>query len=104
LAFVRGPVIIISPQGIFDRRLARRVIPWTAVRSIFTWSHLMVLDVDPDVESTLDLTPLARWTRGANRSVGADGLCITAEGLKLDHDTLLATSGAYWEAAASGRP
>jgi hypothetical protein len=55
----------------------------------------MVLDVDPAFESRLTLTAIARWTRGPNRATGADGLCITALGLKIDYDTLLTTATAY---------
>jgi hypothetical protein len=39
---------------------------------------------------------IARWTRGANRALGADGLCVTAQGLKIDYPALLATCMDYW--------
>jgi hypothetical protein len=32
---------------------------------------------------------MARFTRGPNKSLGADGLCITAAGLKISHEKLL---------------
>jgi hypothetical protein len=58
----------------------------------------MVLAVDPAAERGFVLTRMARMTRDMNRSLGADGLCVTASGIKIDYDTLLATSMAYWEA------
>jgi hypothetical protein len=59
----------------------------------------MVLAVDPEVESKLRLTRTAAWTRGANRALGADGLCITTNGLGISHDKLLKTAMAYAQAA-----
>jgi hypothetical protein len=99
--FVRAKavVVMISPQGIRDTRVARDVIPWSAVRGISTWTFsgqkAMVLAVDPATEKQLALTTTARWTRRANTALGADGLCITAAGLKTDYDTLFSTSAAY---------
>jgi len=58
-----------------------------------------VLAVDPAVEGALTLTAIAKWTRGANSAIGANGLCITALGLQADYDTLFATALAYARAA-----
>lgn len=106
IAALRGPVITITPEGIRDVRVAREFIPWNAVYGISTWAYqhqrVMVLAVDPAVEARLGLRPIARWTRGANRKLGADGLCITAQGVKIGYDQLLATSVKYLNAARSG--
>jgi hypothetical protein len=95
----RGPVITISPEGICDTRVAAALIPWSAVTRISTWSYgsqkCLVLAIKPSVDARLGLTRVARWTRGVNRALGADGLCITAVGLKIDHDTLLQTCQDY---------
>lgn len=92
----RGPVVTITPEGIRDIRVAAEIIPWDAVSSIKVWeSHgqrVLVLAVDPAVEEGLTLTRIARWTRGANRVLDADGLCITAQGLKLGFDAILAAT------------
>jgi hypothetical protein len=102
----RGPVITIGPQGIRDTRVAADFIPWSAVTGISTWEHrrqkIVVLAVEPATEASLLLTRIARWTRSANRALGADGLAIAAQGLKIDHDTLLATVTAYWQTARGG--
>jgi hypothetical protein len=104
---MRGPVITITPEGILDRRIAAKLIPWSAVNDIGTWEYrkqrVMVLAVDPAVEAGLNLTRIARWTRDANRALGADGLCVTAQGLKIGFDELLETSLAYAGARQSGR-
>ena len=77
------------------------------MQDISTWGiqgqKIMVLAIDPAVESRLTTTPIARWSRGANRALGADGLCITAQGLKIDYKSLLQTSMAYAEAARRAR-
>ena len=99
LVTVRGPVVTIAPEGLRDRRIAAEFIPWDAVESVTTWSlqgqRIIVIAVKPEVERRLTLTALARWTRRPNRVLGADGLCMTAQGLKVDHDALLATIEAY---------
>lgn len=100
---LRGPVVTITPDGIRDSRVAADFIPWTAVRHISTWTHsgqrFMVLAVDPHVEAQLDLTRIAKMTRGANRSLSIDGLCVSAQGLKMSYDDLLRTTMAYATAA-----
>jgi hypothetical protein len=92
LLFVRGPVITISSQGICDRRVAADVIPWSSIHKLSTWEHsgqrALVLNVDPAVERTLRLSTMAKYTRSANRALGADGLCLTAQGLKISYDEL----------------
>ena len=102
----RGPVVTITPDGIRDTRVAAEFIPWSAIAGISTWQHsgqkVMVLAVDPVVERTLTLTAMARWTRGANRALGADGLCVTAQGLRTDYETLLKTAVEY--ASQRGTP
>jgi hypothetical protein len=101
----RGPVITISPQGIRDTRITDEFIPWSAITNISTWEFrnqkAMVLAVKPDIEDRLGLTRAARWTRSANRALGADGLCITASGVKIDYDALLQTTRDY---AGAKRP
>ena len=108
---MRGPVITITQEGIRDRRVAAELIPWSAVRGIKIWEYrgqrVMVFAVDPTVETGLDLTRTVRWTRDANRSLGADGLCVTAQGLKIGFDDLLETTVAYaraWQSGAAAPP
>lgn len=98
-----GVVLTISPQGIRDTRVSADLVPWSAVREISTWSYgaenVLVLRVDPAVEKRLRLSLIARWSRGPNRALGADGLAITARGIKIDYDTLYQTAIDYWGAA-----
>jgi hypothetical protein len=106
----KGPVVTISREGIRDNRVATEVIPWSAVKDIRIWKHrrqrFMVLAVDPAVEAGLNLTRIARWSRNANRSLGADGLCVGSGDLKIGFDELLATSLAFaraWQSQAVGK-
>ncbi|MFY0534540.1 STM3941 family protein [Nannocystis pusilla] len=97
--FTLEAVITISPAGLRDVRVAREFIPWTAIERLSTWSlqgqSTLVVAVAPAVESRLTLTRTARWTRGANRKLGADGLCVSAHGLKVDFAGLTALVHAY---------
>jgi hypothetical protein len=106
-----APVVTIAPDGIRDTRVAAEFIPWSAIQRISAWEYsrqkAIVLAVDPEFERGLTLTRLARWTRSANRSLGADGLCITAQGLKVGHDALAATCIQRfnaWRAKAGASP
>ena len=94
LVHVSDVLVSLTPDGILDKRVAERPIPWSAVQDVGVWTmqgqKVIVLPVSPEVEAGLGLTRMARWTRGANAKLGADGLCITAAGLKIKHDDLLA--------------
>ncbi|MCY1065444.1 hypothetical protein OV090_11760 [Nannocystis sp. RBIL2] len=104
--FTLEAVITISPAGLRDVRIAQEFIPWPAMERLSTWTlqgqTILVVAVAPEVESRLTLTRTARWTRGANRKLGADGLCVTAQGLKLEFAGLAALVHAY--AATYGAP
>jgi hypothetical protein len=105
LLTVRGAVITIRPEGIRDTRVAAEFIPWNAIAGISTWQYrgqkVLVLAVDPAVESRLTLTRIARWSRGPNRALGADGLCVTAAGLNISYDKLLKTCLAQLQSAGT---
>ena len=98
----RGAIVTISPAGLRDVRVAAETIPWSAIKSISTWQlqrqMVLVVAIDPDVEQRLTLTRLARWTRSGNRQLGADGLVVSAHGLKIGYATLFYTCRDYWEA------
>jgi hypothetical protein len=85
-------IVTVTPRGIKDVRLTADVVPWSAVRDISTAvvrsQEFIVLAVDPSFEQRLALTLIAKWTRGPNRALGIDGLCVSAIGLKIDHDAL----------------
>ncbi len=102
-----GPVVIVSPRGLRDKRVAADLISWSAITDIATWSHsnqsFIVLAVQPAVEKRLRLSLITRWTRRANASLGADGLTIGSQGLRMDHDALLAAIMAYWHRYGSRR-
>lgn len=98
----RGGIVTLGPQGLRDIRIAPGFVPWAAIEDISTWgggmNGVIVLRVRPETERALRLTPMARWTRGLNAKLGADGLCVAAAGLKADYATLLAATHAYWAA------
>jgi hypothetical protein len=100
-------VVTITPDGIMDTRLAADAVPWSSVRDISTVTikrqQHVVLAIEPSVEARLELTPIAKWSRGLDRAFGIDGLCVSAQGLKINHDQLLHACLAHWRAAGGGR-
>ena len=102
-----GPVVTVSPTGVRDTRVAAELVPWSAITGVSTWSAFdqptIVLHMDPEAERRLTLSLVTRFTRRANAAIGADGLCIASQGLKMRHDALLDTITAYWQAAGGGR-
>jgi hypothetical protein len=96
-------VLTISPHGIKDVRLSAEMVPWSGVEDISTAKikrqKFVVIAVEPSIEERLALTRMARWSRGPNRLLGIDGLCISAVGLKINHDTLLKACLVHWQAA-----
>jgi hypothetical protein len=103
----RGPVVTISPRGLHDTRISEKMIPWDAVLGVSIWQmsnqKIIVVAVTPDAEQSIGLTRMAKWTRGANKSLGADGLCINP-GIKAKPDDLLRLIIAYGEARAGISP
>jgi len=98
----RGPIVTLSPAGLRDVRVAADVIPWRAIKGISTWQMqrqmVLVLAIDPAEEARLTLTRVAQWMRTANRRLGADGLVVSAHGLKVGYPTLFYACRDYWEA------
>jgi hypothetical protein len=103
----RGPVVTVSPAGLRDVRVAAEPIPWPAIKSISTMQMqrqmVLLLAIDPANEARLTLTRVARWMRSANRAHGADGLVVSAHGLKVGYPTLFYTCRDYWEAWRNAR-
>lgn len=96
-------VVTVTPRGIKDIRLSADVVPWRGVQNISTGKikrqKFILLAIDPSIEARLALTPIARMTRAPNRMLGFDGLCISAIGLKIDHDALFRACLVLWRAA-----
>ena len=103
LLTVDRTIITITSEGIKDRRLSAAAVPWSGIERLSTaqvrGQRFIVLAVHPSIEKRIRLTLIARLTRGPNRMLGLDGLCISAVGLKVDHDTLFGVCLAHWQAA-----
>ena len=98
----RKAAITLSPAGLRDVRVSAEPIPWRAIKSIATLQMqrqmVLVVAIDPAEEAHLTLTRVARWTRNANRRLGADGLVISPQGLTIGYPTLFYTCRDFWEA------
>ena len=86
-------MVTLNRQGIHDKRVSERPIPWESIEDVGVWEmsgqKIIVLSVPPEVEASIGVSAVTRWTRSANKSLGADGLSITAAGLDMGHDALL---------------
>jgi hypothetical protein len=95
----RGPVVTMLPGGLTDIRVSPNIVPWSAIATLSTWSHsgrkIMIIALKPGEEDKLTLTRLARLTRRANAKLGADGLAVTSQGLKIRYDDLIGAATAY---------
>jgi hypothetical protein len=94
LATSSGTLITLSPEGLHDVRVSQRPVPWDAISDVSVWSahgqDIIVVAMPPEIEQRIGLTRMARWSRGANAKLGADGLCIASTGLNMKHVELLA--------------
>lgn len=99
-------LITLDRQGIHDRRVSERLIPWEAIGDVNVWQmsgqKIIVLTVPPEIEASIGVSRMTKWTRGANRSLGADGLSISAAGLEMKQDDLLAAILERVNAAQTG--
>ena len=102
----RGTVVTLSPQGLRYIRVSPDTISWPAIARLFIWSqtgtNIMIAALKPGEEAKLKLTAIARMTCGANAKLGADGLAIAAQGLKIKHPAPIAAATAYAERYGSG--
>ncbi len=93
LAF-RGVVVVIDRDGILDRRVSNQPMPWAKVLGVDVWSldaqRFVILKLDPDFDAAFPTKAITRWTRGANKKIGADGITVNPRGLKISFDLLLA--------------
>ncbi len=105
LATEKGDVIVLSPFGLTDTRIAAEPIPWAAIRDIGVHTikrqKFIVISVEPRGEAALTRTGIANWSRAASRWLGVDGQCMTASGLKISHDALLNAVLQRWSATRS---
>ena len=103
MASLKGAVLTISPEGIRDLRVAREIIPWSAVRKISSvmsnGQRVMFLSIDPGIEARLTPSPASKGFGGHRRPSGEQGIGIPVQGLKTDYDTLLMTCALYVRAA-----
>lgn len=89
----KTPVVTISPQGFRDVRVASDTIPWDSIQNVSTFTtngqRMLLVEVDPIVEANLNLSLVAKVTRGANAKLGADGLCSTMVGMDTSYPDFL---------------
>jgi hypothetical protein len=83
----RGPVVIVTPYGIRDRRIGNEFLLWESIAEVSAVEcrghKVIVLTPTPALQRQLSCI------RAASRAAPADRVVIRPEGLATDFDTLL---------------
>jgi hypothetical protein len=83
----RGPVVIVTSDGIRDLRIGNEFLLWDSIADVSAEEcrghKAIVLTPTPALQRQL------RWIRAASRRTQADRIVIRSEGLATDFDTLL---------------
>lgn len=92
-------IVRIGDDGIYDLRIARDVIPWSAIEAIrvqdMQGQRFIMLDLEPEAERRLALTPSASFFKPLNGRLGFPGLCVNAAGLDGRFDDMVAAIQHY---------
>ncbi|GAA0773269.1 hypothetical protein E1180_10760 [Roseibium denhamense] len=95
-------LVTLGPDGLHDTRVSERPIPWSGVEATSTWSSrgnaFIIVKVAPEVEASIGLSTISRWTRIPNKVLGADGLCINPLGLDVSFKDFRSLIDAYADA------
>ena len=99
LMISHGTVLSLNEAGVRDYRIADELIAWSDIQRIsevrMNNNKFIVLSVAPEIEQSLTLTKVAKWSRAPNKLLGVDGLSVTAMGLNVRHKDLLEAFKAY---------
>ncbi|AZN99424.1 hypothetical protein EJ066_21135 [Mesorhizobium sp. M9A.F.Ca.ET.002.03.1.2] len=99
---LKRPTLILSPKGFWDVRLSAEFIPWSVVKHISERSYrrqkFLLVEVLESVWQSPSLTKMARWSRGPNRAMGLDAMCIGTRDLDVKFDELFSAITAYAKA------
>lgn len=102
-AFGKGrPTLTMSPRGFSFNGVSSEIIPWRDVTNVGHWkmqgTRMIVVGVTEDVWRSPHITRSARWSRSANKALGADGLAIPSTGMPVSFEEMLSTFLAYAQA------
>lgn len=88
----RRPIVEIGPDGILDRRLTPRLIPWSAVRHVHPTAvqrqRFVTLVLAPGAAEELITGRMQRLLHRLNQRSGFPGLHVSAVGLRCTADEL----------------
>jgi hypothetical protein len=102
---LRGVVVTVGRNGILDRRISEKLIPWPAVIEVtemWLWRRFLVLKLDPSYERNWPKHFDALFIKTGNRLFGWNGYLVTTEGLKASFRELHSTVMKHWKNVKSG--
>ncbi len=98
----KDAMLEIGPDGIFDRRIARKPVSWRSIRNISTRTiHrnlFIVLDVAENKEDILKSNRFSRWFSKLDKVVGIGGITVSASGLDVPAKDLVKIIEVYAKA------
>lgn len=104
----KGPVVIISPSGLWDTRLSKQLISWSFLSDIRQYKiprtlgrKIVLIDLRPAKGTEIALTFSAKIDRLASLGVWKRGLPIKDMGLEVEHDELWKIIQVYFDAYKS---
>ncbi len=100
-----APVLMISPEGVRDLRLSKDTVPWSDVQDVRVRRnrHVKVIELvlNKEADKSLTFRPIPRLLRNVERLSKSVKFNISAHGLLISHNQLLATLEAYAQAHKS---
>lgn len=99
----RGLVLEIGPDGVLDRRLSPKTLPWSAVRGVglsqVSRQEFVTLDLAPGTEQHYFTGRRSRLTYEISQRTGFPGLHLTVVGLRCTTNELYEAVRRHWQPA-----
>ena len=104
----RKPVIIVTQDGVIDRRLAPQMIRWRDVENIAEGvqrrNKFLLLKLNDSAAADLTLTYTGKLYQDGLKASGIEGLRIAAQGLDHSHEQLSRAIADIWRSQREAPP
>lgn len=83
--FDRKPAVVFLPDGLVVPDIASAPIGWRDIHGVrfveYERQPIIEIALSPEAEASLPFTRMVKMTRGANRGLGFQGVCLSGLGL-----------------------
>ena len=99
----RRDIIVFSPEGALDTRMAERALPWSSITRIYEQpeEHMAWLVMDTTAEAFAETNPkhnVSRQVRSVSFGISNHALAIMPVGLDQNPAEIHAAAAAFWHA------